>query len=177
MFQNIRQNSQVYILHKNGKPSLEIGMVKEVTTPMPKYPLSPQNLYGQQEMVVDIIVSVGGREIRYPKIPINTDIAEIVGENVVVATNRDAMNTEVASMKQRSVDSINSIPYHEDVVAGCDEILNVLNPELAERQRQQGEIGELKAQIAEQNKQIAEQNKQILEMKSLLMSSGTSNKK
>lgn len=154
MFQNIRQNSQVYILHKNGKPSLEIGIVQSVSNPMPKYSLSPQSYYSPQEMIVDLVVSVGDRNIPYPKISANADVAEFVGDGVIIATSREAMNTEVANLKQRSVEAINSVGYHRDVVSACDGILNTLNPEFAERQKQQNEIGELKQQIAELKKML-----------------------
>lgn len=149
MFQNIRKNSQVYILHKTGKPTLEIGIVQDVSNPMPRYPMSPQSLYAPPEMAVDITVAVGDRTVPYQKIPINADVAEIVGEGSVIATSREAMNAEAMSLKQRSVEAINSVGYHQDVVAACDGILNTLNPEFAERRKQQDEIGELKQQIAE----------------------------
>jgi hypothetical protein len=43
------------------------------------------------------------------------------------------MNSEVMSMKQRSVDILNSIEQHRSIIDGWDEILQVLNPEIAEK--------------------------------------------
>jgi hypothetical protein len=43
------------------------------------------------------------------------------------------MNNEVASMKQRSLDIINSIEEHQSIIQGCEKILQVLNPEIAEK--------------------------------------------
>lgn len=163
MFQNIRQNSQVFILHKESKPTLEVGMVQSVSAPMPKYPLSPQAMYNpQQDMVVDLIVRVGGQDVTYQKLPANAEVADFGIGGVVITTSREAMNSEVTNLRNKSQDAINSIGYHQEVVVACESILSSLNPELAERQRQQTEIGELKAQIAE--------------LKSLLMS-GTSKTK
>jgi hypothetical protein len=39
------------------------------------------------------------------------DIADF-GNNIVVSCNKEAMNSEVSSMKQRSLDIINSIETH-----------------------------------------------------------------
>jgi hypothetical protein len=49
------------------------------------------------------------------------------------------MNSEILSMKQRSLDIINSMEYHQNIISGCDEILQTLNPEIAEKQRQEQE--------------------------------------
>ena len=52
MFQSLRPNNQVFILHKD-RAVLETGSVVSVSTPMPKYPVQP--MFGQpQEMVVEI---------------------------------------------------------------------------------------------------------------------------
>jgi hypothetical protein len=59
MFQSLRANSQLFILHKDRQSYIETGSVISVTAPVPKFPI-PQN-YGQpQEMVVDVVVKVNG---------------------------------------------------------------------------------------------------------------------
>ena len=57
------------------------------------------------------------------------------------------MSNEVASMKQRSLDILNSIEQHQSIISGCDEILQVLNPEIAEKQRQELENKALREEI------------------------------
>ena len=37
-------------------------------------------------------------------------------------------------MKQKSIDIINSMDFHNSVIAGCDKMLTLLNPEFAEKQ-------------------------------------------
>ena len=143
MFQSLRTNSQIYILHKGSTPSLEIGSVVSVSSPSPKYQMPP--LFGQpQEMVVDVVVKVNNQDITYQKLP--------------AADNREAMNAEVLSLKNKSLDAINSVEYHRGVVCGCDEILSGLNPEFAERKQQQAEIDGLKAQMSE----LIQMNKDLL---------------
>ena len=67
--------------------------------------------------------------------------------NIVVADNKLAMNSEIMSLKQKSVDALNSVDYHQQVIVNCDRMLSELNPEFAEKQQQQAEINELKAQV------------------------------
>ena len=154
MFQSLRPNNQVFILHKD-RAVLETGSVVSVSTPMPKYPVQP--MFGQpQEMVVDIVVKVNNQDITYQKIPANLDIADFNNSNVVLSDNREAMNSEISSLKQKSIAIINSIDFHKEMISNCDKILSELNPEFAEKQQQQLEINSLKTQMGEMAKSITE---------------------
>lgn len=59
------------------------------------------------------------------------------------------MNAEITAMKQKSSDILSSIDYHRGVIESCDKLLIQLNPEYAEKQRQQEEITLLKSQMGE----------------------------
>jgi hypothetical protein len=116
---------------------------------MPKYPV-PQTFGQPQEMTVDVVVRVNGSDITLQKLPASADVATAaIGSNVTIAASRDAMNAEVTAMKQKSVDILTSIDYHRGVVEGCDKLLLQLNPEFAEKQRQQEEITLLKSQMGD----------------------------
>ena len=141
-FQNLRNNHQIYILHKNAIPTLEIGKVTGVSVPVPKY----GNTSMYNDLVLDITADVEGRTTNFQKLPANSEIADF-GNNVVLATSKDAMNNEVVSMKQRSLDIINSVEQHQSIIKGCDEILQILNPEIAEKQRQEQENKALREEI------------------------------
>ena len=141
-FQNLRTNHQIYILRKNSTPSLEIGKVTQVSLPIPKY--GNNSMYN--DLVLDITAEVEGKSFNFQKIPANSEIADF-GNNVVLATNKDAMNSELISMKQRSLDIINSVEYHQSIIQGCDEILQTLNPEIAEKQKQEQENRQLREEI------------------------------
>lgn len=148
MFQNLRQGNQIYILRKDNKPTLETGSVVSVSLPMPKYQVPP--VFGQQqEMVVDIVAKVNNADTTFQKLPASADIADFGSSGIVISASREAMNAEVVSLKNKSIDAINSVDYHKGVIDGCDIILSGLNPEYAERQQQQAEINDLKAQMAE----------------------------
>ena len=146
MFQSLRPNNQIYILHKD-KPSLETGTVLSVSMPAPKYPMQPP-MFGQpQEMVVDIVAKINNQDVTYQKLPANLDIADFGTNGIVVADNKLAMNSEIMSLKQKSIDALNSVDFHQRMIANCDKMLSDLNPEFAEKQQQQAEINELKTQV------------------------------
>lgn len=167
MFQSVRPNSQIYIFYKGDNPRLEIGYNTNSVLPKPKYPVPPT--FGQpQEMVVDLVVKVNGKTINCNGLSANADIADTFcdGENIVVSDSKEAMNAEILSLKQKSVDIINSIDFHKALVNNCDKILSDLNPEFAEKQQQRQELDILKTQMKEMASSIndlMEANRQLIE--------------
>lgn len=162
MFQNLRTNSQIYILHKDAKPYVEAGTVSGVTAPKPRYPsaMPPIGQLPQMDMVVDVTASVNGQPTTFQNLPAGAEIADFgQNGNIVISCTRDAMNAEISSMRQRSLDIVNSEDYHRGVIAGCDEMLKALNPEFAEKQRQEQEISELKRQMSE----LLEMNRNLMQ--------------
>ena len=141
-FQNLRNNHQIYILHKDAAPTLEIGKITHISVPVPKY--GTNSMYN--DLVLDITAEVEGRSTNFQKLPATSEIADF-GNNVVVATSKEAMSSEVTSLKQRSLDILNSVEQHQSIILGCDEILQVLNPEIAEKQRQEQENKALREEI------------------------------
>lgn len=155
MFQALRPNNQVYILHKD-KVILETGSVVNVSAPTPKYSVQPP-MYGQpQEMLVDIVIKINNKDITYSKIPANLDITDCNNGTIVLSADRNAMNAEVVSLKQKSTAILDSIEYHKEVISNCDNILSTLNPEFAEKQQQQQEINSLKDKMEDMSKNISE---------------------
>ena len=98
------------------------------------------------DLIIDIVADIDGKTTNFQKIPANSEIADF-GNNVVIAVNKDAMNSEVLSMKQRSLDILNSVEQHQSIIKGCDEILQMLNPEIAEKQKQEQENKALREEI------------------------------
>ena len=60
------------------------------------------------DLILDITAEIDGKTTNFQKLPANSEIADF-GNNVVIAVSKEAMNNEVMSMKQRSVDILNSI--------------------------------------------------------------------
>lgn len=149
MFSNLRTNSQIYILHKDSSPYVEVGQVVSVSQPQPRFPVS--NFMNPQELVVDIVVKVNGTDVTLQKLPANLDIADQGTANgaLVITTSREAMNAEVDSLRQKSLGILNSVDYHKKIVQDCELLLQKLNPEFAEKKQQQQEIDTLKNQMSE----------------------------
>ena len=149
MFSNLRPNSQLYILHKDSTPYVEIGQVVSVSQPQPRYQVN--NFMAPQELVVDVVVSINGNNITLQKLPANLDVADQGTTNgaLFISTSRDAMNSEVNTLRQKSLDIINSVDYHNKIVQDCELLLQRLNPEFAEQKQQKQEIDMLKSQMSE----------------------------
>ena len=96
-------------------------------------------------MILDLTVKVGDRVVNYTGLPATAEIADssLNGDSVVVSDNRSAMNAEIFSYKQRSIDIINSVDQHKNIITGCDAILNDLNPEYAQKQQQDAKLTSL----------------------------------
>lgn len=167
MFQSVRPNSQIFILHRSDTPSIELGTVTNQPMPRPKYQL-PTTFGQPQEMVVDLVVKINDRTVNYNSLPAQSDIADSSsnGENLVISDSRDAMNAEVLNLKQKSTDIINSVGFHKGLLEQYDKIIAQLNPEFAEKQEQKQELDTLRAQMAEMSRSISalmESNKQLIE--------------
>lgn len=142
-FSNLRNSNQLFILHKDSVPTLEIGKVVNVTPPIPKY--GNTGMYNP-EMIIDITADVNGTITNFQKLPANGEIADF-GNNIVISCSKDAMNNEIIAMKQRSSDVANSIELHKNIIKGCDDILLQLNPEIKEKQRQEEENKALREEV------------------------------
>ena len=167
MFQSVRPNSQIFILHKGDTPSIEIGSVTNQPMPRPKYQL-PATFGQPQEFVVDLVVKIGDRTVNYNSLPAQLDIADSSsnGENIVISDSRDAMNAEILNLKQKSTDIVNSVEFHKGLIDEYEKVLAQLNPEFAEKQEQKQELDTLRAQMAEMSRSISalmETNKQLIE--------------
>ena len=149
MFSNLRTNSQIYVLHRDAEPYIEIGQVVSVSQPRPRYPSS--NFMSPQETIVDVVISVNGNNITLQSLPANLDVADqgTLNGSLFITTSRDAMNVEVNSMRQKSLDIINSVDRHKKIVQDCEVLLQRLNPEFAEQKQQKQEIDMLKTQMSE----------------------------
>ena len=155
MFQSVRPNSPIYVLHKGDNPRLETGYVMNQPLPKPKYQI-PHTFGQPQEMIVDLVIKLNDATVNMNAIPAQLDIADSYsnGENLVISDSREAMNSEILSLKQKSIDIINSAPYHKSLINTYDKLLSDFNPEMAEKQAQQKEISELRAQMDEMSRNM-----------------------
>ena len=163
MFGQLRINNPLFVLNKQGSPSLEIGTVVSVTAPMPQL-----SSIGQPTMyTVDVTARVNDQNVTYQKLPANTDVADFAGNgNVGIACSRESMNSELQAMRQRSVDVVKSVDYHNGLIQAIDKIIQDLNPEEAEKLALQKEVTDLKGQMLQMSQSVnalLEQNRQLME--------------
>lgn len=154
-FQNVRKGHQVYVLYKDGEPRLENGVVVMATSPVAKYGVQPVPMQFAPEMVMDLSVECGGNTYNFPQIPAGREIVDYGNGNVVLACTKEAMNAEVESMMQRSQEVIGMVDYHKKVVERCAVIMEGLNPDRAERRRQERENQELRRELADMKDMLA----------------------
>ena len=116
---------------------------------------------------VDVTARINDQNITYQKLPANMDVADFAGNgNVVVACSRESMNSELQAMRQRSVDVVNSVDYHNGMIQAIDKIIQDLNPEEAEKLALQKEVTDLKGQMLQMSQSVnalLEQNRQLME--------------
>ena len=168
MFQSLRNNQNFYILTKGVQPRLDIGTVTSVSAPQLKFSSIPQGLGAQPEYVVDISVLVNGSQQQFQRLPANKEIADF-GDgfgNIVVSTSKEAMNNELSILKMASEDHIKRVDEERQKVLAYEAILQQLNPEYAEKQKQEAEIVQLKNQI----QAITQTNSNLEKMMSELLS-------
>lgn len=146
MFSGIRQGNLFFILEKGEDLNLKIGQVISVSNPQPKYnQFNTTNAFSQPEMVVDVKVKVGEESLDFKQLNANMNIAN--SGNVVVSDSKEAMSAEVESLLRNSKQIIESVPYHERVVASCDVMLRELNPAFAKEKEQEEKIGALEQRM------------------------------
>lgn len=169
MFSSVRQGNLFYILFKGEKPVLKIGQVESVGNPVAKYPTyNPAQPFGQQgDMLVDIKVKCGEEVMDFQKLPANGEV--FAYPNVIVSDKKEAIISEVEAMLQNSRQIVDSVPYNESVMAGCDDILKSLNPQFAKEKQQEEKIGALESQVKDLTGAIGE-------IKTLLVKMSGSNK-
>lgn len=149
MFQNLRGGSPFYILYKN-EPKLSVGEVQSVSTPLPQFSTSYQNgILTPPKSVVDVKVTVEGKEVELQKLPADVVIADFGNAGMVVSESREAIQSEIEAFKNNSVRALGEVDHHKAVVSECDKMLAVLNPQLAKEAEQAQEIEYLKGEMSD----------------------------
>lgn len=147
MFSALRQHSTIYILFKGEKPHLVTGKVESVSEPQQRMGAT-MGAFGQnfQSFVNIVAIDADGNKYKFPEMRADLSIENKVcnGQEAVISESRDAMISEVEGMLTSSKNIIDSVPYHESIVANCQQMLSALNPQIAKEQERDREISALK---------------------------------
>ena len=146
--QNLGIGSPFYVLRKGEKPVLETGVVKTKSQPRAKFPTQTPNIMQgmQMQQVIDVTVTINGKDEVFSEIPINVEIA--ARGNDTFTGSREAMLQAVDAMLQTSKKAIEQVPYHKSVIAESEKMLEVLNPQYAENKKQARTISDLERRQA-----------------------------
>lgn len=155
MLSALRQGTPVYVLYKN-EPRFAVGKVAQVSNQYPpqfnfQQPLNPSTM----GMMVDLSIEVDGKTETYPRIPINSAIAEFPDKGVILSETRDGIVNEINVIRNASQTAIDQVDLHKRIIASCDQLLLDLNPQLKHEQEQAGKISKLEEQLAGMSDQIA----------------------
>ena len=152
--QNLGIGSPFYVLRKGEKPVLETGVVKTKSQPRAKFPTQTPNIMQgmQMQQVIDVTVTINGKDEIFSEIPINVEIA--ARGNDTFTGSREAMLQAVDAMLQTSKKAIEQVPYHKSVIAESEKMLEVLNPQYAENKKQARTISDLERRQADTDKKL-----------------------
>lgn len=155
MLSALRQGTPVYVLYKN-EPRFAVGKVAQVSNQYPpqfnfQQPLNPSTM----GLMVDLSIEVDGKTETYPRIPINSAIAEFPDKGVILSETRDGIVNEINVIRNASQTAIEQVDLHKRIIASCDQLLLDLNPQLKHEQEQAGKISKLEEQLAGMSDQIA----------------------
>lgn len=145
----------MYVLYKN-EPRFAVGKVAQVSNQYPpqfnfQQPLNPNTM----GMMVDLSIDVDGKTETYPRIPINSSVAEFPDKGVILSETRDGIVNEINVIRNASQTAIDQVDLHKRIIASCDQLLLDLNPQLKHEQEQAGKIARLEEQLAGMSDQIA----------------------
>lgn len=152
--QNLGVGSPFYVLRKGEKPVLETGVVKTKSQPRAKFPTQTPNIMQgvQIQQVIDVTVTINGKDEVFSEIPINVEIA--ARGNDTFTGSREAMLQAVDNMLQTSKKALEQVAFHKSVIAESEKMLEVLNPQYAENKKQARTISDLERRQADTDKKL-----------------------
>lgn len=154
MLSALRAGTPVYILFKN-EPRFAVGKVTQVSNQYPNFGHQQQSLVPGNNVAVDIAVEVDGKVETFPRIPLNTSVAEHPDKGTIISETREGIINEVNAIRSASQAAIDQVETHKRIIASCDKLLFDVNPQLRKEQEQAAEIATLKEQLSGMSEQIA----------------------
>jgi hypothetical protein len=106
----------------------------------------------QPQQVIDITVTLNGKDETYNDIPVGVEIA--AKGNVTFSGSREAMLQAVDNMLQTSKKALEQVAFHKSVIAESEKMLEVLNPQYAENKKQARTISDLERRQADTDKKL-----------------------
>lgn len=147
MFQELRQGSTIYVLDKSENPSLKMGQVLNVGVPAPVYNTQTAGItMGMQpRMEITVRAKVDGTDGDFAHLPATAGVHDY--GTMIVADSREAMLSEVDTMKQRAQQELDRKEKNEAIVAACNDMFKTLNPSYAKEAERDEAIVSLNSRL------------------------------
>lgn len=178
MFSNVRVNQQIFVLDKaNG--IFDVGTVCE--EPKTRYytPAQPQtNQYGypmpmaQPIQVVDLMIQTPTGRVPVKGLPLDKNFYENEAKTLFVTEDSQIMLNEFKTLRGISENHIKQTQYHQDMIGKYDSWIDILNPEEAERKRNEQKMANLENALAQQteiNQRVMEQLQALAKQNEMLL--------
>lgn len=169
MFGNLNTGSIIYIIDKGENPSLKIAQVTGVTAPKAKNPLQIQLPNTPHEMAMSVSAKCGDDTFTFENVNPALSIVD-VGRGLIVSDDKAAICAKAEELATVSNQALQSVAYHERMVAACEQMMLKLNPTLQKEVARDKEIEGLK-------KGFSLLNERLDEMMGLLRGFSDENKK
>lgn len=154
-FNSLGNGSPFYVLRQQGdKPILQVGIVKQKSQPRAKWPTQTPNIMQgmQMQQVIDLLVTIDGKDENFPEIPLNAEIAQ--RGNATFSGSREATLQAIDAKMQASKKHIEETPLHEAAIPEYEKMMEVLNPQYAEGKQQARTIKSLEERQDAQDKKL-----------------------
>lgn len=174
MFQQIRQGEQLFVLHKEEYPRMEMASVTFASQLKPKF----QNQYNPylsqpgQEMLIDLTVKLGDQTIDLGGLPATADVVDLTssGKPMIVTCSRETLLSQAETMFAKSKQIVDSRDYNLHQMQGLENIMQQLNPQLAERKAQDQRMDQMSKEVGSVKNDLSE----VKSMLAKLLSQGNS---
>ena len=144
------QDSELFILDKNGDIELTVARNLKITNQYPdtqlKYPIGT--------MLMDISGDDGTKPVVLTKIPAGRASHEY--NNVFVTDSRELVQNELQAMLSKADNIIENMPYYEKVSQRCKELIPIVNPQVAKQQQSDDRLVKVEEQVRQYGGDISE---------------------
>ena len=148
-FTSLQAGQPVYVLQKNEKPVLQVGIVKSKSDPKSPYQTQTPNILNglaamnAQNHVVDLVVTINGSDVPFNNIPASVESTSYNNGQTFVSCSREATLQAVDTMIQASRKALEQEDYHKLVLSEGERMLETLNPRYKEEKDRDRTIREL----------------------------------
>lgn len=153
LFRDVKQNYPVYIFDNQ---EFELIQGKAVEVGFPRLEMNPKT--GKSEMVVDVAIEANGKNATYA-IPENMSVTW--AGNLVLATDKSGLISEVESAVERAKQIIAAAPKAQKVIDKAPVLLADLNPAFKEKQETEQRFSKIENSIGRMEELMQKQQEMM----------------